>query len=105
MLNIKSFTEYLTGKKKDIKEASNTTYKLVDKKTGKVVFTGKYNQVVQKDKETGYKHKVVQEYMGSAVAGQSGPGLGRFRPTVSMYKKSEGTALHKFLVKKGVLKK
>ena len=48
-------------KKKDIKEASNTTYKLVDKKTGKVVFTGKYNQVVQKDKETGYKHKVVQE--------------------------------------------
>ena len=42
-------------------EASNTTYKLVDKKTGKVVFTGKYNQVVQKDKETGYKHKVVNE--------------------------------------------
>ena len=42
-------------------EASNTTYKLVDKKTGKVVFTGKYNQVVQKDKETGYKHKVVSE--------------------------------------------
>ena len=43
--------------------------------------------------------------MGSAVAGQSGPGLGRFKPSVSMYKKSEGTALHKFLVKKGVLKK
>ena len=42
-------------------EASNTTYKLVDKKTGKVVFTGKYNQVVQKDKDTGYKHKVVSE--------------------------------------------
>ena len=42
-------------------EASNAIYKLVDKKTGKVVFTGKYNQVVQKDKETGYKHKVVTE--------------------------------------------
>ncbi len=39
----------------------NTTYKLVDKKTNKCVFTGKYNQVVKKDKETGYKHKVVQE--------------------------------------------
>ena len=42
-------------------ESSNVMYKLVDKKTGKVVFTGKYNQVVQKDKETGYKHKVVTE--------------------------------------------
>ncbi len=51
----------LAAQKEPIKEASNTTYKLVDKKTGKVVFTGKYNQVVKKDKETGYKHKVVQE--------------------------------------------
>ena len=67
MLKIKTFEEYLTGKKKD--------------------------------------KKVKKEYMGSAVADQSGPGLGRFKPSVSMYKKSEGTALHKFLVKKGVLKK
>ncbi len=64
---LKTFEEYLTGKKKE--------------------------------------KKVKKEYMGSAVAGQSGPGLGRFRPTVSMYKKSEGTALHKYLVSKGVLKK
>ncbi len=43
-----------------VKEASNTSYKLVDKKTGEVIFTGNYNNVVQKDKDTGYKHKVVQ---------------------------------------------
>jgi len=47
--------------KKGTKNMKNTTYKLVDKKTNKCVFTGKYNQVVKKDKETGYKHKVVQE--------------------------------------------
>ena len=61
---MKTFKEYRIET-----EASNTTYKLVDKKTGKVVFTGKYNQVVQKDKETGYKHKVVTEDAPANSAG------------------------------------
>jgi hypothetical protein len=63
---LKTFEEYLTGKKKE--------------------------------------KKVKKEYMGSAVAGQSGPGLGRFRPMASM-KKQEGTALHGYLIKAGIIKK
>ena len=71
----------------------------------------KYKDSIDCENPKGFSQKAhcqgkqKNEYMGSAVAGQSGPGLGRFRPTVSMYKKSEGTALHKYLVSKGVLKK
>ena len=57
---------------KPVKEASNTSYKLVDKKTGEVIFTGNYNNVVQKDKDTGYKHKVVQEKFAVQITKKDG---------------------------------
>ena len=42
--------------------------------------------------------------VGGSIGGQRGPGLGNFRPMASM-KKQEGTALHNYLVKEGILKK
>ena len=71
-------------------------------KSGKVVFTGKYNQVLSYRKKNG--GEIVTEFAAATQAGQRGPGLGNFKPMVSM-KKEEGTALHKYLVSKGVLKK
>ena len=75
-------------------ESSNAIYKLVDKKTGKVVFTGKYNQVVQKDKETGYKHKVVTEDAPANSVASGGvdmnPTGARMSPKMMKRKKEQG---------------
>tara|TARA_B100000029_G_scaffold502111_1_gene576796 strand:- start:1302 stop:1841 length:540 start_codon:yes stop_codon:yes gene_type:complete len=93
---MKTFKEYRMET-----EASNTTYKLVDKKTGKVVFTGKYNQVVKKDKETGYKHKVVTEDAPANSAGGgniAGIGVGPDgEPGVHVKKKKKENPLTKLI--------
>ena len=93
---LKSYQEF-----HGIKEDSNKTYQVKDK-SGKVVFTGKYNQVLSYRKKNG--GEIVTEFAAATQAGQRGPGLGNFKPMVSM-KKEEGTALHKYLVSKGVHKK
>tara|TARA_B100000902_G_scaffold102890_1_gene105234 strand:+ start:501 stop:719 length:219 start_codon:yes stop_codon:yes gene_type:complete len=64
----------------------------------KEYFTGQLNAEKKKSK------KVKKEYANATMAGQRGPGLGNFRPIASL-KKSEGTALHSYLVSQGILKK
>ncbi len=107
MRNFKSFKEYFTGqinanKEYDLKDKA-LYYKLVRQAMSVMPGSEKQKQI-KKEIERVQKRLGIKEYVGGSIGGQRGPGLGNFRPMASM-KKQEGTALHGYLIKAGILKK
>jgi len=105
--NLKSFKEYFTGqinanKEYDLKDKA-LYYKLVKQAMSVMPGSEKQKQI-KKEIERVQKRLGIKEYVGGSIGGQRGPGLGNFRPMASM-KKQEGTALHGYLIKAGILKK
>lgn len=95
--NLKSFKEYFTGQI----SGSFKPHMMYDPKTGDSKMANKEADHLALKKK-GWGHK--KEYVGGSIGGQRGPGLGNFRPMASM-KKQEGTALHGYLIKAGIIKK